>query len=105
MLWHIAKIQWKADLSDDMQRQLETELADMGRRLPTIAFFRVTRCIDDDRATVVLSGFEDEVAFENYLQDPQHEAIAVRVREHRVGERLRIDAWTDDPPEALKRSL
>jgi len=88
VLWHIVRFRFPADVDPAARADLEARLAGL----------------DDPQVTGLLTGFADEAALAVYRDHPEHVPVVARAREL-CEDIVRLDVVTDDPPDALPRTI
>jgi len=103
VLWHIVRFRFPADVDPAARADLEARLAGLDA-IDEVRFVRVGRDLDDPQVTGLLTGFADEAALAVYRDHPEHVPVVARAREL-CEDIVRLDVVTDDPPDALPRTI
>lgn len=82
MLWHILTMSFSPDAGDDDRRDLRDRLEGLTSTVDVIRTIQVgpLKGDDPDRCGLVV-GVEDEEALRTYVDHPDHQAAAARLRE------------------------
>lgn len=104
MYWHVVKIEFKPEVQEERLRW-EASLLEYLTTSDRVAFARISHSIDNELGTLVMSGFATKEDLDHYFVDPPRCVIHEVVQALKTSGGGAIDVWTDDPPDALARSL
>jgi hypothetical protein len=105
MIWHTVMIRFREDVTDEQRDDCEARLNAWFGSNPDISFYRVARSVGEDRSTLVLAGLPDREALDRYYNDAVHIETKMLVQSLREPGLNFLDVETEDPVDALARSL